>query len=354
LQSVSEKTAFTYDVALHNPLPAGEIRAQGKFGPWNASDSGETPVSGQYTLRNANLGDFEGIAGTVSSDDEFEGTLKRIEAKGTIDVPDFEVTRSKHPVHLRSSFHAFIDGTNGDVALERVSAAFLRTRVLARGEIVGKAGIHGKTAILDLSVANGRIQDVLRLFVREAKPPLNGTTDFRAHVVWPPGPAPFLHKVRLSGDFGVVDGQFTKVSTQESVSDFSERASGEKPDDQDSEDKERAIANLTGHVDLRNAIANCSNLSFVVPGAKAEMHGTYGLETRKVDLHGTLKSEAELSHMTSGIKSALLKPFDAIFKKKHAGAVVPVHLIGTYDDPQPGLDIASKKAHGEGSAEASQ
>jgi len=24
--------------------------------------------------------------------------------------------------------------------------------------------------------------------------------------------------------------------------------------------------------------------------------------------------------------------------------VVPVHLIGTYDDPQPGLDIASKKS----------
>jgi hypothetical protein len=96
-------------------------------------------------------------------------------------------------------------------------------------------------------------------------------------------------------------------------------------------------------VELRNTIATCTNFSFVVPGATAEMHGTYGLESRKVDLHGMLKSDAELSKMSSGIKSALLKPFDAFFKKKRAGAVVPVHLIGTYDDPQPGLDIPSKQ-----------
>jgi hypothetical protein len=83
------------------------------------------------------------------------------------------------------------------------------------------------------------------------------------------------------------------------------------------------------------------------------MHGTYDLESRKVDLHGMLKSDAELSKMTSGVKSVLLKPFDALSKKKHAGAVVPVHLIGTYDDPQPGLDIVSKKAPHDSASAAS-
>jgi hypothetical protein len=96
---------------------------------------------------------------------------------------------------------------------------------------------------------------------------------------------------------------------------------------------------------LRHGIATFTNFAFVVPGAAAQMHGTYNLENRKVDLHGTLKSTAELSKMTTGVKSVLLKPFDALFKKKRAGAVVPVHLIGTYDDPQPGLDIPSKKPH---------
>ena len=80
------------------------------------------------------------------------------------------------------------------------------------------------------------------------------------------------------------------------------------------------------------------------------MRGTYGVISRKIDLHGTLKSQAELSEMNTGIKSVLLKPFDRLFKKKPAGAVVPVHLIGTYEDPQPGVDIPPKKGKSEPSA----
>jgi hypothetical protein len=72
-------------------------------------------------------------------------------------------------------------------------------------------------------VSDGRIQDVFWLFVREARPPLSGTTSFRAHVLIPPGKAAFLQKVRLDGDFGIADGQFEKSSTQATVNDFSER-----------------------------------------------------------------------------------------------------------------------------------
>jgi hypothetical protein len=43
--------------------------------------------------------------------------------------------------------------------------------------------------------------------------------------------------------------------------------------------------------------------------------------------------------MTTGFKFALLKPFNGLFKKKHHGAVVPVHLLGTYEAPQAGLDL---------------
>jgi AsmA-like C-terminal region len=352
LGSVSEKTAWSYELALHNPLPPGEIHAQGKFGPYNSGDAGETPLAGKYDFENADLGVFEGIAGILSSRDSFQGKIKEIKTQGAVDVPNFEVTRSKHPVHLTSKYHAFVNGTNGDVTLESVTATFLNTRVEAKGEIAGKPGQHGKTANVDLTVADGRIQDVLRLFVREPKPPLNGVTEFRAHVVIPPGNERFLQKVRLSGDFGIAGGQFTKPSTQEKVGDFSERASGEKPEDQDPEDRERVISNLSGHAELRDTVATFTNFAFVLPGATAQMHGTYGLESRKVDLHGTLKSTAELSKMTTGVKSVLLKPFDALFKKKRAGAVVPVHLIGTYDDPQPGLDIPSKKPPQESSSAA--
>lgn len=341
LISVSRGKPLSYNVSLHNPLPPGEILSRGQFGPWNSSDPGETSVAGEYTFKDADLGVFKGIAGKLSSDDKFQGVLKHIEANGSIDIPDFEVTHSQHSVHLTSAFHAFVNGTNGDVQLERVTAAFLRTKVLAKGEIAGAAGQHGKTATVDLNVSDGRIQDVLRLFARGTKPALNGTASFQARVILPPGKEPFLQKVRLSGDFGIAGGQFTRASTQTSVNDFSERARGQKPDEE-AGDKDRVISDLSGHVELRNTIASFSNFSFVVPGASAQMHGTYHLEKRTIDLHGTLKSDAQLSKMTSGFKSVLLKPFDSFFKKKNAGAVVPVHLIGTYDDPQPGVDILPK------------
>jgi len=81
------------------------------------------------------------------------------------------VRRSQHAVHLRSEFQAAANGTNGDVQLDRVTTTFLKTTVLARGEIAQHAGQQGKVASIALSVRDGRIQDVLRLFVREANRP---------------------------------------------------------------------------------------------------------------------------------------------------------------------------------------
>jgi hypothetical protein len=344
LTSVSPNRPMSYAVSLHNPLPPGEIRAHGQFGPWNSSDHGQTPVAGQYNFQNADLGIFHGIAGMLSSEDKFQGTLQHIEVQGSIDIPDFMVTRSKHSVHLTSEFHAFVDGTHGDVELERVNAAFLKTRVLATGEVAGHAGQPGKTTSVDLTVRDGRIQDVLRLFVREPKPPLNGTTSFRARVVIPPEKRPFVQKVRLTGDFGIDGGKFTKSATQTKVDNLSDKARGVKRDDElADDDSERVISDLAGHVELRDATATFRNLSFAVPGASAQMHGTYNIETETIDFHGTLATDAELSKMSGGFKSVLLKPFDVFFKRKHAGAVVPIHLVGTYAAPQPGLDLPAPK-----------
>jgi hypothetical protein len=347
LTAVSQNKPLSYDaeVTLRNPLPPGEIRAHGHFGPWNYIDPGQTPVEGHYVFENADLAVFAGIAGMLSSQDRFRGILGHIESQGSIDVPDFMVTRSQHAVHLAVDFHAFVDGTNGDVQLERVTATFLKTHVLANGRIAGQSGQHGKTAAIDLSVQDGRMQDVLRLFVRELQPPFNGILSFRAHVIIPPGNRPFVEKVRLFGDFGIEGGQFRKASRQKDIDTLSDKARGRKPDEElEDDDPARVISNVAGHVELRDATATFVNSSFTIPGAFAQMHGTYNLENEAIDLHGTLKTDAELSRMSSGFKSVLLKPFDVFFKGKHAGAVVPVHLIGTYKDPHPGLDLPVKSS----------
>jgi hypothetical protein len=100
------------------------------------------------------------------------------------------------------------------------------------------------------------------------------------------------------------------------------------------------VLNLQGHLEVQDGIAKFSELSFSVPGASARMNGTYNLLNEQIDFHGTLKTEAELSQETTGIKSALLKPFDPLFKRKKAGAVIPVKMTGTYRNPEFGFDVA--------------
>jgi hypothetical protein len=86
-------------------------------------------------------------------------------------------------------------------------------------------------------------------------------------------------------------------------------------------------------------------LTFNVPGAAARMAGTFNLENEQIDFHGTLKTDAELSQDTTGIKSALLKPLNPVFKKKKAGAVIPVKMTGTYHEPSFGFDaVGAAKA----------
>jgi AsmA-like C-terminal region len=343
LHSVQGEKPFTYEVALHNPIPPGEIRARGQFGPWNRERPGDTAVSGEATFAHADLSSFDGISGNLTATQKFWGELGHLETEGHLEVPDFMVKRSQHALHLASEFHAFVNGTNGDVSLEHVATDFLRTQVTASGKIAGRPGEKGKTASLALYVRDGRVQDVLRLFVSEAQPPLNGVTSFRAQVTIPPGDEPFLKKVRVAGDFGVSGGEFSKTSTQKDVDLFSGKARGEKISEKEvqdaDEDPQRVISNFAGRAEIIQATAKLDKLSFNVPGASAEMHGTYNLETEKIDLHGTLKTDAELSHMTEGVKSALLKPLNIFFKRKHAGAVAPVHLVGTYHHPEPGLDL---------------
>ena len=344
LNDVSREKPLSYELSLHNPVPPGEIQSRGKFGPWNSQDPGQTPLQGQYTFRGADLSVFPGIAGILSSEDSFQGPLRQIETRGKIDVPGFMVTRTRHPVHVASEYHAFVDATNGNVVLERVNGAFLHTNVAATGEIAGHPREHGKTTNIDLTVRDGHIQDVLVLFVKEPRAPLNGVTSFTAHVTVPPEDRPFLQRLRLTGNFGIQGSHFTKASTQSSVDTLSEKARGLKTDPPpDPQDADQVISNLAGHVELRNEIANFSEFSFAVPGAEAHMHGTFHLERHVVDLHGTLKTDTEFSNMTTGFKSVLLKPFNAFFRRKRAGAVLPVHLVGTYEHPDAGLDLPAKK-----------
>lgn len=348
LGDVGSSTAASFRARFSNPEPRGEISTSGKFGPWNAADLGQTAVSGEYLFENADLGMFSGIAGLLSSSGEFGGVLNHIETQGETDTPNFAVSSSSHQAQLRTQFQAVVNGENGDTFLQKVAATFRRTSVWTEGRIAARAGEPGKWTSLHLVARDGRIQDVLLLFVKSQRAPMSGTVSFQADVSLPPQHQQFLQTVGLKGDFGIDAGSFTKFDTQQALNQLSAGAGAEKEhsktEQKDDVQPENVLSNLKGHVLLQGGTARFSSLSFDIPGAAAQLHGTYNLISGKIDLHGTLKTADEPSDATGGIKAVMLKVLEPFFKKKHVGYVMPVQITGTYEHPIFGLDLGASTA----------
>jgi hypothetical protein len=333
LLGVGSGEPWSYDAILTNSTPPGVIKAKGKFGPWKPDNPGVTPVSGDYIYSDGNLGVFHGISGIFQAKGKFEGPLSRIVTDGTIEVAKFHVENSASSVPLRVSYHALVNGTNGDTTLDPADVRFLRTRVVVRGPIAGRKGEDGKTVTLDVSVPNGRIDDLLRLFVDDPKAPLSGAVQLHGKFVWPPGPGKFVKKIRMDLGFGIDGGKFQSETTQATIDRISNSAQHEK------DDPRTALSELRGQVAFRGGVATFRNVSFQVTGASSKIHGTYGLVDNRVDLHGVLTTTGKLSDATDGFfKKLLVKAITPFFKKKNEVKVVPFKITGTFKDASVGLD----------------
>jgi len=341
LDHVGESDPVTFHARFKNTEPPGEIRSDGRFGPWNDDDPASTELSGSYTYEHVKLGVFEGIAGTLSSQGKFSGTLGHIDAEGDFDVPDFKLSGSGPAVHLASNFHAAIDGTNGDTYITHVESHFGRTTVISQGDIKGHPGQHGKTVMLTMSIGQGHIEDLLRLFTGSVLPAETGEVRLQTKVELPPGPQGFLRRLRLDGDFGIGGGRFTNPKVQEPVNRLAESAHGETKKQEDV-DTVAVLSNLKGHVSANGGVARLSNISFSEPGTQAEIEGTYNLIDKNVNLKGVLHTSGKLADTTSGFKSVVLKALGPLFKKKSV-TVVPFAITGTSSDPSFALDLGAKR-----------
>lgn len=339
LRDLVSGTPISYRVKVRNPEPPGDVTATGRFGAWNDQDPAQTPVSGEYKFEKADLSVYGGIAGTLSSKGKFAGPIRHIDISGSIDIPDFEVNNNGHHAEVTTEFAAYVDGTSGDTFLSRVDARFKRTRVIASGSIAKAANGKSKTALLRLSSVNGRIENLLGLFVNDDRPPMSGAVTLRANIEVPTAQN-FLEKVKLHGTFGIAGGEFSQSSTQQEVNKLSAGASGDK----DTSDPATALTDLVGQVQLDHGVANFSDLAFRVPGARARMHGTFNVVNYKVDLHGQMHVETKASNTSSGVKALLLKVMDPFFKKRKQGEIIPVKITGTYQKPSFGLDPMDKRA----------
>ncbi len=342
VHNLEDGKPLQFQARVQLPQPPIDLDAEGEFGPWSAGHGGESKTSGAYTLKSLDLGAFHDIGGVVTSKGNFDGTLQHVTVHGTADTPNFTVSTSGHKIHIAGEFNATVNGLNGDVDVDALRVHYGRTTIVGAGTVEGKDGQDGKTATFELASRQARVQDLLWMFISESKPPMTGPITFRSKSTLPPGKAPFLNRVRLVGDFGISNGQYPDPDTQKNIDVLSARARGQadKVEDtneklgNDSYDPGQVLSAIKGHVVLSNTVAHLTDVSFEVPGALANVNGTYKLTTQQVDLRGYMRLDSELSKATTGVKSVLLKVMEPFMKKgKHKASVVAIQIGGTYHNP---------------------
>ena len=341
LRSVGLHKPMSFVATVANAKPPGMVQSTGSFGPWRRASLHSTPLGGDYTFTNANLSVFRGITGTLSSRGKYQGALDRIVVDGTTDTPDFTVSTGQYRVALHTDFHAVVDGVNGNTELDPVAAHFLKTQLVCRGGVEGIVGQPGKTVRLHVTTTYARIEDLLRLCVKAAKPAVMGATSFQTSFVLPPGKEEVMEKLQLNGVFSLPAAQFTDPHVSARIEELSLRSRGiVKKKDQAAQRMEEGMvtSDLSCRMNLANGVATLSDLAFAVPGARIALSGTYGLKSGEIDLHGQARLDARLSHMTTGFKSLLLKLADPFFAKDGAGTVLPIKITGPRDHPEFGLD----------------
>ena len=325
-----------YIATLTNPVPKGEIETSGTFGPWNVAQPARTPLTGTYVFQNADLGTIEGLAGILSSKGSFAGPLNRIEVQGTTEMPDFQIDVGGAPVPLSTRFTALVDGSDGDTYLRRVDAKILNSELTASGAVIGFEGVRGRQVEIDVTMPNGRIEDLLRLSVNSEKPLLNGAIHLKAKLVIPPDRKKVIDKLKLQGDFGLTKATFSDAGVQSKLMGLSRRGQGLDKDEPAAE----VVSNLSGRMAIDNATVSFSRLRFSVPGAQVDLAGRYGMRSGTIDFRGHLRLQATLSQVAGGgVKGFFLKAFDPFFKKPGAGMVLPIKIAGTRQAPKFGLDM---------------
>jgi hypothetical protein len=330
IQDLGGRGAIKFAAMFDNPMPAGLIQTSGQFGPWNSSDPGGTPVTGTYTLSNADLGVFDSIGGKLSSNGNFKGTFKQMRVEGSTTTPDFTVAYTQHKLPLQTRFKAAVNAINGETTLDSVKVDFGRDQIEAHGRI-GQQPDGKHAAVIELTCDRGRVEDTFYPFIKSSKMPLVGNVAFQMHVVIPSGQERFLKKIEINSDFRIREARFTNSQTQSRLSKISQPHDQKQPD-------ENTLADLGGNVRLLHGIAQFSKLSARDGNASAWFRGNYDLTSEHVNLHGQLTTEASLGKTTSGIKAVFAKALEPLFKKGSHQKVVPVKISGTYHNPSFGLD----------------
>ena len=324
LQDAGSGRPMTYEASLTNPKPPGQIESKGTFGPWMTDDPGSSPLQGNYTFSNADLGVFKAIAGTLESRGTFEGELSSVQVHGEARVPDFRLKRAGNPMLLLTEFDVEVDGTNGNTILKPVRAQLGSTRFTTSGAVIKHKGDLKRTIDLSAKVSAGRLEDFLRLAMK-GSPFMEGALDLNTTIEIPPLEGKVVEKLRLKGVFAVKNGKFLKSKIQDRLDQLSRKGQGEPKN----EGIDEVVSQMAGAFAMRDQVIEFTRLGFGVPGANVDLAGSYDIDEEALDFHGSLRLDAKVSQTQTGVKRWFLKPLNPFFAKNGAGTFLRFNISGT-------------------------
>lgn len=333
LTSVGRYPPMNYNGTVKIPKPPGQVNSNGSFGPWSADEPGDTPLNGHYTFEKADLGVFNGIAGTLGSAGQFEGTLDSLRAHGEAVVPDFRLKMTGHPVPLSTYFDVLVDGMNGDTILQPVKARLGNTFFTTTGAVIKHQDQAKRSIDLQVSMPNGDLRDLLTL-ASKGPPFMQGRVTLNTKIRIPPLTGTVKEKLLLDGRFKVRDAMFLRSSIQNQIDQLSRRGQGQ-PGNQEIDS---VVSHMAGSFRLENEVMTFRSLSFGVTGAEVDLAGDYDLDKDTLDFHGSLKLVAKVSEMVTGWKRWVLKAVDPLFSKHGAGTYLPIKVEGSSHHPEFGLE----------------
>ncbi|HEX4310455.1 MAG TPA: AsmA-like C-terminal region-containing protein [Acidobacteriaceae bacterium] len=326
---------FTTRVDL--PGPSGGVAASGLIGPFRTSSYATTPMKGNYKLLSADLSRLQGLAGHAEGQGEFSGNFTRVAVTGVAAIPDFRADGA-HTVRLDAGYHVTVNATNADVAIDSAEVRTGDSVITASGSVAGAP----RVTALTVTTKGAEIEDLLKI-VEDADPQVVGKMNFTAAVHFSARPERFLKRLQLKGDVALEGMRLVNGQKQETIDAFSERVRKDPLGNGDA--NHPPLVGMEAHSMTRfvDGIAHFPDIHSRVPGADAHLHGTFNLLDTRIHLTGTVALQKGISHAATGWKAMLLKPLTPFFRKKDAGAEVPIAVTGTAKNPKVGQNLLHDK-----------
>lgn len=336
IHDVEQNKPLQFDLRVKMPGPPGTAVAQGRLGPFRTTSYATTPLAGTYQLLETDLSRLPGVSGHATAEGQFNGTFAHVDVKGKAAIPDFRAG-SAHQVRFDAGYHLVVNGNNGEVQIVSADVKNGASTILASGSVAGSP----RKVDLTLATTQGDVNGLLRI-VEQENPEVAGKIDFHAAVEYQPGPGPFLKHVQLRGTVALASIHFLTPADKQKMDAFSARVDRDPPPDA-KDDPPPVTAEAESDTRFDNGMAYFPDIQFRMPGARAHLHGTFNLLDARVHLTGKVALDRSLPHAVTGWKAVLLKPLAPFFRHKHAGAVVPIAVTGTAQQPKIGEDVLHDK-----------